>query len=293
MSTLVQATFDSDDRSPSPRGGDGRAYLLTTSAPPTRNTTPKRLRVPSRANRPQREAPTRSATVARNGDQTLGRTMPNLGTVLRDEISRLALRTSRGEIDPTRKATAQHRRAIALLKRQVAKLEREVSALTRKVSGNAERRLPAAASAKPVRFAAKGLRAQRERLGLSAAGLWKARRREPPVDLQLGAGIGAPPRGADCKVGGTSRTRQARSSGESETAPWYERQGPSPALIPCAPSVSIPWSALVILAWKGCPGKRRRTQKIGVTKRVGRASLRSRTSAVRSRLDATDIIRSD
>jgi hypothetical protein len=69
--------------------------------------------------------------------------MPNLGTVLREEISRLALRTSRGESHPTRKATAQHRRAIALLKRQVAHLEREMSALTRKVSGNAERPLPA------------------------------------------------------------------------------------------------------------------------------------------------------
>jgi len=95
--------------------------------------------------------------------------MPNIGTVLREEISRVALRTSRGAIHPTRKATAQHRRAIALLKRQVAHLERQVSALTRKASGSAERALPAGASAKPVRFAAKGLRAQRKRLGLSAA----------------------------------------------------------------------------------------------------------------------------
>ena len=95
--------------------------------------------------------------------------MANIGTLLRDEISRLALRMSRGESHPTRKATAEHRRAIALLKRQVASLERQVSALTRKVSGNAARALPADASAKPVRFAAKGLRAQRQRLGLSAA----------------------------------------------------------------------------------------------------------------------------
>ena len=99
--------------------------------------------------------------------------MPNIGTLLRDEISRLALRMSRGESHPTRKATAQHRRAIALLKRQVAKLEREVTSLTRKVSGNAVRALPAGASTKSVRFAAKGLRAQRQRLGLSAADFGK------------------------------------------------------------------------------------------------------------------------
>jgi len=99
--------------------------------------------------------------------------MPNIGTVLREEISRLALRASRGQINPTRKSTAQHRRAIALLKRQGASLERQVTALTRKVSGNADRPAPADASAKRVRFVAKGLRAQRKRLGLSAADFGK------------------------------------------------------------------------------------------------------------------------
>ena len=94
--------------------------------------------------------------------------MPNIGTVLREEISRLALRTSRGQINPTKKSTAQHRRAIALLKRQLAQLERQVTLLTRKVLGTPPA-LPSDATAKHVRFAAKGLRAQRKRLGLSAA----------------------------------------------------------------------------------------------------------------------------
>jgi len=98
--------------------------------------------------------------------------MPNIGTVLREEISRLALRTSRGQINPTRKSTAQHRRAIALLKRQVASLERQVTALTRKVLGT-QPAAPSDASAKRVRFVAKGLRAQRKRLGLSAADFGK------------------------------------------------------------------------------------------------------------------------
>jgi len=93
--------------------------------------------------------------------------MPNIGTVLREEISRLALRTSRGQINPTKKATAQHRRDIASLKRQVAVLERQVRVLTRKALGSS----PAASAnltGKRVRFVAKGLRAQRKRLGLSA-----------------------------------------------------------------------------------------------------------------------------
>ena len=98
--------------------------------------------------------------------------MPNIGALLREEISRLALRTSRGQIDPTKKATSQHRRAIALLRRQVAQLERQVAQLTRKLLGTP----PAASSGltgKRVRFVAKGLRAQRKRLGLSAADFGK------------------------------------------------------------------------------------------------------------------------
>jgi len=93
--------------------------------------------------------------------------MPNIGTVLREEISRLSRKESRSQVDPTRRTVAQHRRDIAALKRQVAQLERQVAALSRKASGAP----PAAASdstAKPTRFAAKGLHSQRNRLGLSA-----------------------------------------------------------------------------------------------------------------------------
>ena len=92
--------------------------------------------------------------------------MPNIGTVLREEISRLARKEGRSQINATRKITAQHRRDIAGLKRQVAQLQRQVAQLLRKVTAAA----PAVLSdptAKSVRFAAKGLRSQRNRLGLS------------------------------------------------------------------------------------------------------------------------------
>ena len=49
--------------------------------------------------------------------------MPNVATVLRDEIARLSRKEIRSHVDPTRKATAQHRREIRSLKRQVAQLE--------------------------------------------------------------------------------------------------------------------------------------------------------------------------
>lgn len=97
--------------------------------------------------------------------------MSNIGTVLKDEISRLSRRESRSQIDPTRKATAQHRRAIAGLKRQVAQLERQVGLLARKVFS--ARSAVSPSTAKPERFVAKGLRSQRSRLGLSATDLGK------------------------------------------------------------------------------------------------------------------------
>jgi len=94
--------------------------------------------------------------------------MPNIGTVLKAEITRLARKESRGQIDATKKAAAQHRRDIATLKRQVTALERQVRLLARRAPG-ATPAASADAPAKRVRFVAKGLRTQRGRLGLSAA----------------------------------------------------------------------------------------------------------------------------
>jgi hypothetical protein len=87
--------------------------------------------------------------------------MPNLGSVLKAEITRLARKEVRAEGEATRKASSQHRRYIAALRRQVATLERQVAVLQRKPK-------PPVASSRPVRFTARGLRAHRERVGLSA-----------------------------------------------------------------------------------------------------------------------------
>jgi DNA-binding transcriptional regulator YiaG len=98
--------------------------------------------------------------------------MPNIGTVLREEIARLSRKESRGQIDPTRKATNQHRRDIASLKRQVAQLERQVKLLLRRAPRAAQTAKPDVSETK-VRFVAKGLRSQRKRLGLSAGDFGK------------------------------------------------------------------------------------------------------------------------
>ena len=93
--------------------------------------------------------------------------MPNIGTVLKEEISRVSRKEIRSYVDPTRKATGQHRRDLALLKRQVAQLERQVAQLSRTALGARPAASPGS-PARPVRFSAKGLQSQRRRLGLSA-----------------------------------------------------------------------------------------------------------------------------
>lgn len=93
--------------------------------------------------------------------------MPNIGTLLKDEISRLCRREIRKEVASVKKASAAHRRDIAALKRQIASLQRKAASLEKRasVAGSIK---PSTLPDRPVRFVAKGLRSLRARLGLSA-----------------------------------------------------------------------------------------------------------------------------
>ncbi|HEV2220578.1 MAG TPA: helix-turn-helix domain-containing protein [Casimicrobiaceae bacterium] len=93
--------------------------------------------------------------------------MPNIGTLLKQEITRLSRREIRAEVRTTKKASAQHRRDIALLKRDVAALRRQVALLQQQVLKAPSAARAESSTGKP-RFVAKGLRSQRKRLGLSA-----------------------------------------------------------------------------------------------------------------------------
>ncbi len=95
--------------------------------------------------------------------------MPNIASVLREEFSRLSRKEARRQLDAIKRASTQYRRHIAALKRQVHVLERQMSVLAKSVF-DGRRAAPAEGDgATRVRFVAKGLRSQRERLGLSAA----------------------------------------------------------------------------------------------------------------------------
>jgi DNA-binding transcriptional regulator YiaG len=94
--------------------------------------------------------------------------MPNIATVLKDEISRIARKEIRSETAVLKKASAQFRKDIAELKRQVSNMQGRVSMLEKRVLQDVQPQV-AEADAKDVRFTAKGLASQRKRLGLSAS----------------------------------------------------------------------------------------------------------------------------
>ena len=92
--------------------------------------------------------------------------MPNVGAVLREEITRLARKEIRSQTEALRKASVLYRRHIADLRRRVEDLERKVVHYQRQLPIDTPSQ---ASDARGVRYSAKSLQSNRKRLGLSAA----------------------------------------------------------------------------------------------------------------------------
>jgi DNA-binding transcriptional regulator YiaG len=93
--------------------------------------------------------------------------MPNIASILKSEIARVARKEIRGETLQLKKAVGAYRSQIAALKRRAQALEKQLRGL-RKGGAKAE---PAQADDEEMgsfRFSAKGLASHRKRLGLSA-----------------------------------------------------------------------------------------------------------------------------
>ena len=93
--------------------------------------------------------------------------MPNIASVLKDEILRLARKEVRQAVEWLRKVSAQYRSDIAALKRQVAALEKQQARLGKTGPKKVAVEVEGESSAK-FRFSAKRFAAQRQKLGLSA-----------------------------------------------------------------------------------------------------------------------------
>ena len=98
--------------------------------------------------------------------------MPNIATVIKEEILRLARKEVRGQTNALKKASVQHRKDIAEMKRRISDLQRKVTPLERQLLKSVPSQT-AEVDTDHVRFTAKGLRSQRKRLGLSAANYGK------------------------------------------------------------------------------------------------------------------------
>jgi len=93
--------------------------------------------------------------------------MPNIASVLKEEIARLARKEVRGEAEALKKASAHYRASIAELKREVASLQRTVKQLV-KAAGKEQAAGAEKSSEHQIRFSAQRLAAHRAKLGLSA-----------------------------------------------------------------------------------------------------------------------------
>jgi DNA-binding transcriptional regulator YiaG len=99
--------------------------------------------------------------------------MPNIASLLKDEIARLARKEVRAQTQELKKASAAYRGHIAALRRRVDELERELKRVGRS-AGRAAAPRPSAEEGEDDastrrRFSPTRLAAQRSKLGLSAA----------------------------------------------------------------------------------------------------------------------------
>jgi DNA-binding transcriptional regulator YiaG len=92
--------------------------------------------------------------------------MPNIASMLKSEIVRLARKELRSELAQVRKQLATHRTALAALRRQLAETNK---ATKRNASVARSVARPTNTDPASMRFSAKGTKSLRAKLGLSAA----------------------------------------------------------------------------------------------------------------------------
>ena len=92
--------------------------------------------------------------------------LPNIASVLKSEITRIARKEIRAEVEGLKKSVSTYRSEIAALKRRSQALEQELKRL-QKPAPKPEP-MPNNETGQKLRFSAKRLAAQRQRLGLSA-----------------------------------------------------------------------------------------------------------------------------
>lgn len=101
--------------------------------------------------------------------------MPNIASILKSEISRVARKEVRAEMETLKKASVHHRAAIAALRRQISSLEKELRNVAKGTSRGVRASEPddSGDEGPKRRFSAGRLAAHRAKLGISAASYGK------------------------------------------------------------------------------------------------------------------------
>lgn len=97
--------------------------------------------------------------------------MPNIANLLKAEISRIARKEVRAEVQTLRKASVQYRTEIAALKRVVAEQQRSLAKLMKQ--GQSAKAPIEKGESSSLRFRAEGFASLRKKLNLSAAEMGK------------------------------------------------------------------------------------------------------------------------
>lgn len=93
--------------------------------------------------------------------------MSTFAAVFKDQVTKLARLQARKEVTKLKKASAQHRRDLAALKRTVAALQKQIKHVGT-TKQNQQTADVAPEALENVRFSARSVKAQRQKLGLSA-----------------------------------------------------------------------------------------------------------------------------
>ncbi|HET7527666.1 MAG TPA: hypothetical protein VFK10_17110 [Burkholderiaceae bacterium] len=94
--------------------------------------------------------------------------MPNIASILKSEIARVARKEIRSETVQLKKAVSAYRAQIAALKRRAQALEKALRSIGKRGGKAKEVEADDSGSMGSFRFSAKGLKSHRKRLGLSA-----------------------------------------------------------------------------------------------------------------------------
>ncbi len=95
--------------------------------------------------------------------------MPNIAVVIKAEIARLAKREAKSATLDLKRASVRYRTEIAKLKRFLGQQQREIKLLKSQTARQQAPQSDSEAELDGVRFSARSVKAQRSRLGLSAA----------------------------------------------------------------------------------------------------------------------------